>query len=169
MKTKAAVALAVLAFILMCAHRALLHALVVDTVLAAVSAAGLCVFMAGLARVAGRKRPAPVTRQRTPGSRPAIRPEKAAPCSERCGRPATRLFGQWRVCGSCGGRLDEAAGKAVRRPAEEVPPAGWTPVPAAEAGLFGLSEPELAQPPVLLPEGETIGTIDMSEFEERAS
>jgi hypothetical protein len=157
-KRAAVIALAVLAvFLLM--HRALVHEIVVDAVLAGAPLAGLCLVIA----VGGRQKARPV-RYRAPSVQPAVaaRPRLAGPgdpCSEACGRPATRMFDRWPVCDDCGGRLDAAAEHARR-------PAGFTGELFGEPA--GYDPPALTQPPAI-PAGETIGTVDMTEFEERAS
>jgi hypothetical protein len=71
------------------------------------------------------------------------------------------MFEQWPVCDDCGGRLDHVAGQReadeaagrehnAGHPARVEEPAGTLPV--------------LTQPP-FLPAGETLGQLDMTEFE----
>jgi hypothetical protein len=143
------------------ANRALIHEVVMDTAIGLGALAGLCL-AAGLvsAALAGRRQVQPA-RQRV-AARPAVERPRASrpgdPCTEACGRLATRMFEQWPVCDDCGGRLDASAAHA-RRPADWL---GDAPEPAGE------DLPALTQPPVI-PAGETIGTVDMTEFEKRAS
>lgn len=161
MKKLAVFALAALGVFLFM-HRALVHEIFVDTAIGAASLAGLCLVVAGVVHLAGRREVQPA-RYRTAAVQPAAieRPRASRPgdpCAEACGRPATRMFEQWPVCDDCGGRLDAAAEHA-RRPASLV---------FAEPEPAGGDLPALTQPPVI-PAGETIGTVDMTEFEERAS
>jgi len=140
-------------------HRSVVHQVVVDTAIGVAALAGLCLAVAGAHALAGRRPAAQPTRYRAvtqpaAAERPvAGRPPK--PCAEACGRPADRMFERWPVCNECGGRLDAAAGRLGGFAA---------PVPEPAGGDL----PALTQPPVL-PAGETIGTVDMTEFEERTA
>jgi hypothetical protein len=139
-------------------HRSVVHQAFVDTALGLAALAGLSLALAGLMYRAGRKAVSPARARAV--TQPAVveRPRAGRPgdpCAEACGRPATRMFGQWPVCEDCGGRLDAAAGFARQ-------PAGW---PGEEPVLAGDDLPVLTQPPVI-PAGETIGGVDMTEFEE---
>lgn len=158
---KLAVIVAAVIGVLLLTHRALVHEVFVDAAIGTASAAGLCLAVAAVVHLAGRKADQPA---RIRVVRPAVAVERPRasrpgdPCAEACGRPATRMFGKWPVCEDCGGRLDAAAEHAKR-------PAGWLgdgPEPAGE------DLPVLTQPPVI-PAGETIGKVDMTEFEQEAS
>jgi hypothetical protein len=153
----AAVALAVTGFILWL-HRSVVHQVVVDSAAGVAALAGLCVAAYAARQLAGRRAarqparyravPPPAVAERPKAGRPGT------PCAECAGRPATRVFERWPVCDGCGSRLDASAGRL-----------GGFAVPVPEPA--GGSLPALTQPPVL-PAGETIGTIDMTEFEESA-
>jgi hypothetical protein len=153
-RKKLAVVLAAVVLVVLYLHRAVVHEVIVDAAIALASLAGLCLVTAGLVHAAGRK-PVQPARRRVAVQPAAIERPRASrpgdPCAEACGRPATRMFEQWPVCTECGGRLDAAAGRPVR-------PAGIAPEPADD------DIPVLTQPPVI-PAGETIGTVDMTEFE----
>lgn len=143
--------LAVVVGVVLYLHRGAVHEVVVDTAIGIGCLAGLCLAAAGAVSLASRRKGQPA-RLRS-ATRPAVaeRPRAtrpAGPCAEACGQPATRVFGQWLVCDECGGRLDAAAERAGR-PADD-------------------DLPVLAQLPVI-PEGETIGRLDMSDFENRGT
>lgn len=137
------------------AHRALLHEVVVDTVLALVSLAGLCLLAAGARVLAGRRaRPAPV-RERVTVVRPAVRrPAAARPARCACGQPAGARIAGRPFCALC------AAGQ--ERPDADITA---TVTPAGRAEVAETAGYLLTQPPVL-PPGETVGALDMTEFEE---
>ena len=162
---KLAVVIAVIIGVVLYLHRSGVHEVVTDSAIALAAVAGLCL-VAGTAVHLATRRPASQVRQRA-ASRPAAveRPRAARPgdpCADACGRPATRLFETWPVCDDCGGRLDAAAAHEAGRP----------DYPAKTAGLaaaYGHQPdddlPALTQPPVVL-NGESIGTFDISAFEE---
>lgn len=130
------------------AHRSAVHTAVTDTALAAGCLAGLALLAAAAAFLAGRRsHPAPV-RQRPAVARPAAvsRPARPRPARCACGQPAAAAIEGRPACVLCA--ADYLAG-------QKQPDAGFT----APAG----------QPPVLLPDGETVGALDMTEFEERLS
>lgn len=154
---KLGIALAAVLGVVLYLHRSLVHEVFVDAAIGAGALAVLCLAAAGAVYLAGRRQLRPA-RQRA-AAQPAVaeRPRASRPgdpCAEACGRPATRMFERWPVCGDCGGRLDAAAAHAAgRSPA---------PVPAGD------DLPALTQPPVI-PAGETIGGIDMTDFENRGT
>lgn len=158
MKKLALIALAVLGFFLW-PHRSAVHQAVVDSAIAVAALAGLCLAAYAAVSLAGRRAVRQPARHReVPRPVPVDRPKAGRPltsCAEACGRPASRMFERWPVCAGCGSRLDAAAGRL-----------GGLAAPVPEPA--GDDLPVLTQPPVL-PAGETIGTIDMSEFEERSA
>jgi hypothetical protein len=155
---KLAAVIAVVFGAFLCFHRAVVHEIVVDAAIGLACAAGLSLAVFGLVCLAGRKAVQPA-RQRAVAQPAAVERPRAGrpgdPCAEACGRPATRMFEQWPVCDEDGSRLDAVAEHA-RRPA----------VYRAAAELpAGDDLPHLTQPPVL-PPGETIGQVDMTDFTE---
>ena len=154
---KLGIVLAVILGIVLYLHRSAVHEIFVATAIGLGSLAGLCLAMAGAVHLA-RRRPVQPARTRAVTAQPAAveRPRAGRPgdpCAEACGRPASRMFERWPVCEACGGRLDAAAAHAAGRTAS-CEPAGDVPA--------------LTQPPVI-PNGETIGTVDMSDFENRGT
>jgi hypothetical protein len=156
-RRKLAVVFAAVVLLVLYLHRSVVHQVCVDTALGLACLAGLCLAVAVTVRAAGRK-PVQPARKRAVVQPAAVERPRASrpgdPCAEACGRPATRMFERWPVCENCGGRLDAAAACAAGR--------RLAPEPAED------DIPHLTQPPVI-PAGETIGTIDMSDFEKRAS
>jgi hypothetical protein len=164
---------AVVAGVILYAHRSAVHEAVVDASLALASLAVLCAAAYAATCVIGRLRPDPAraaVRHRRAAARPAPRPQAGRPCA--CGGPATsRIDGRpacaecaadWEAgsgpCGSCGSRpavTGRPGGPPLCRPC-----AGK----AAEAALAEAPGYRLTRPPAV-PAGETIGHIDMSEFE----
>lgn len=138
------------------AHRSGLHQIFTDVALGGVSLAGLCLVAAGLAYVLSRK---PVSQVRSrPAAEPAVvvRPRAVRPAVTRCqacGQPASRMSGDQPACEDCGRLLD------ARLPGEDEPADSIVHQPAGY---------QLSRPPVL-PEGETAGQVDMTEFERRLS
>jgi len=154
---KLGIVLAVILGIVLYLHRSAVHEIFVATAIGLGSLAGLCLAVAGAVHLA-RRRPVQPARTRAVTAQPAAveRPRAGRPgdpCAEACGRPASRMFERWPVCEACGGRLDAAAVNAAGRTAS-CEPAGDVPA--------------LTQPPVI-PNGETIGTVDMSDFENRGT
>ena len=140
-------------------HRSLVHQVVVDTAIGLAALAGLCVAAYFAKTLAGHRTAVPparyraVTQPAVPPASPRPRASRPAdPCTE-CGRPAIGMFERWPVCDECGGRLDAPAARAAGRTVVHEPVG---------------DVPRLTMPPVI-PAGETIGTVDMTEFEKRAS
>jgi hypothetical protein len=155
---KIGIIFAVILGVVLYLHRSLVHEIFVDTAIGLASMAGLSLAVAGVVHLAGRGREVQPARQRAVTQPAAIERPRVSrpgdPCAEACGRPATRMFDKWPVCDDCGGRLDAAAAHAAGRKPVTVP---------AEDDL-----PALTQPPVI-PDGETIGGIDMTDFENRGT
>jgi hypothetical protein len=138
------------------AHRALLHEIVIDTVLALVSLAGLCLLAAGAKVLAGRRaQPAPV-RERVTVVRPAARraPRPAGTCA--CGRPAVTPIAGRPSCAVC------AAGWVA---GQERPDADFTAT-VTPAGRVEVAEVRVWN---YDPAGEPYqdDTRDMTDFEKR--
>lgn len=141
------------------AHRALLHEVVVDTVAGLIALAGLCLLAAGVKFLAGRRsQPAPV-RERVTVVRPAARraPRPAGTCA--CGRPAVTPIEGRPFCAVCAAGWVAGQARPDADITATVDAAGR--VEAAETAGYLLT-----QPPVL-PPGETVGALDMTEFEKR--
>jgi len=167
------------------AHRALLHEIVVDGVAGLIALAGLCLAVAAATRLAGRRQPAPV-REPAPVTRPAVRrpaglrswprparrTRTAAAWVAGQARPAAGLMADSAdLCGSCSSRpavIDRAGWPLCQPCADKVNAAASHAHEVAEAALADPAGYLLTQPPVL-PPGETVGTVDMTEFEDHPS
>ena len=166
---KLGIVLAVILGIVLYLHRSAVHEIFVATAIGLGSLAGLCLAVAGAVHLA-RRWPVQPARTRAVTAQPAAveRPRAGRPgdpCAEACGRPASRMFERWPVCEACGGRLDTAAVNAAGRPDY---PSKTAELAAAYGHQPADDVPALTQPPVI-PNGETIGTVDMTDFENRGT
>ena len=158
MRKLLAVTAVVIALFLL-AHREGVHQFLVTAGLAAGCLAAVCLAAAGLRAACRRPAPQPArVRQAAPWQaapwpaarepRPAARP--AVTCLDGCGRPADIIVAGQPLCFGCSRRLTD---DDWRRDA------GWP----AEV------PPRLAPRPDWVPDGESAGLIDMTDFENRGT